>query len=521
MRVLSCPPFPSMTLPMVLWEDPHLLVAVRPAGLPDLACVQAIATARGCSTTDPLSLVAGAPRPAAAWGLLLVARTGEAARGLTAAIGTGKVRVTYRHLTPAGSRVPGTAGEFRVLAQGRGAVLVEACDAHDLRVEIVERARAASVPVLGDLARPGGARSQRPCLFVHAARMTLAHPITGREVTVESPRPRVFETVLAGERDPTRLALEVALERRRWVVDPASTDAFRVVHGAADGFPGHTVDRFGAVLLVSHRDALDHRLAAALSALPGTTTVLARRLRRDVRDAGPAGLSPVVISGRPVEARFLVREDGVHYLVGLGEGYSSGLFLDQRETRRRIRAGSWMRAGAGVPEVLNTFAYTGTFSVCAALAGARVTTLDLSRGHLDWARENFVANGLDPAAHAWIRGDAFDWLRRLARKGRAFDLVIVDPPTFSTSKHSGAFAVERDYGRLARLAAGVVRPGGTLLSCANSARLPPGTFAAQVEAGCREAGRGPVAREHATQPLDFAPAEGERPYLKISWWTLE
>ena len=84
--------------------------------------------------------------------------------------------------------------------------------------------------------------------------------------------------------------------------------------------------------------------------------------------------------------------------------------------------------------MLNVFAYTCAFSLCAAAAGARATSLDLSRRYLDWGRANFEANGIDPAPHDWIFGDAFDWLRRLAKKGRAFDVVVLDPPTFSTAK---------------------------------------------------------------------------------------
>ena len=80
------------------------------------------------------------------------------------------------------------------------------------------------------------------------------------------------------------------------------------------------------------------------------------------------------------------------------------------------------------------FAYTCGFSVCAALAGARTTSLDLSRKWLAWGQRNFVLNGLDPAAHDFIYGDATDWLRRLGRKGRQFEAVLLDPPTFSTSK---------------------------------------------------------------------------------------
>ena len=100
-------------------------------------------------------------------------------------------------------------------------------------------------------------------------------------------------------------------------------------------------------------------------------------------------------------------------------------------------------------EILNTFAYTCGFSVCAAKAGARTTSLDLSKRSLDWGKRNFALNQLDPAGHEFLYGDALDWLRRLAKKQRLYDVVLLDPPTFSTGKKGRAFQAGRDYAELA------------------------------------------------------------------------
>ena len=100
------------------------------------------------------------------------------------------------------------------------------------------------------------------------------------------------------------------------------------------------------------------------------------------------------------------------------------------------------------PEVLNTFAYTCGFSVCAAAAGARVTSLDLSKTYLDWGRANFALNAIDPTRHDFISGDAFDWLRRFAGKKRRFDVIILDPPTFSRSKKAAFFRPKKIMARL-------------------------------------------------------------------------
>jgi len=171
----------------------------------------------------------------------------------------------------------------------------------------------------------------------------------------------------------------------------------------------------------------------------------------------------------------------------------------------------------GQTEVLNVFAYTCGFSVCAAKAGARTTSLDLSKKYLEWGRRNFALNGLDPAAHDFIFGDAFDWLRRLAKKGRAFDAVVLDPPTFSQSKENGVFRADKDYGRLVTAALPLVKPGGVLLASTNAADWPPEDFMVAVQTAIRAAGRKIVKQHYVPQPPDFPVSRGEPAYLKTVW----
>ena len=164
-------------------------------------------------------------------------------------------------------------------------------------------------------------------------------------------------------------------------------------------------------------------------------------------------------------------ENGIRYEMSFNEGYSVGLFLDQRDNRRRFLTGHIAAIflcrltihDSELSELLNCFAYTCGFSVCAAKAGARTTSLDLSKKYLEWGRRNFALNGLDPAAHDFIYGDTFDWLRRLAKKGRAFDAVVLDPPTFSQSKEHGTFRAEKDYGKLVTAALPAVEAGRNLV----------------------------------------------------------
>ena len=159
--------------------------------------------------------------------------------------------------------------------------------------------------------------------------------------------------------------------------------------------------------------------------------------------------------------------------------------------------------------LLNTFSYTGAFSVAAAAAGAETTTLDLSQPYLDWAKRNLSHNGVDPAAHHFCKGDTFHWLRRFAKQERKFDGIVLDPPTFSRDEKGKVFRVEHDFGELAALAASILAPGGWILCCTNFKKLPPIAFERQLITSVR---RGMKAT-HAPMPSDFT---GE-PYLKSVW----
>jgi len=216
----------------------------------------------------------------------------------------------------------------------------------------------------------------------------------------------------------------------------------------------------------------------------------------------------------------------VNFELSFNEGYSVGLFLDQRDNRRRLLVNHvaasfplFSRVAAG-REILNVFAYTCGFSVCAALACARTTSLDLSKKYLEWGKRNFKLNGIDPAQHDFIYGDAFDWLKRLAKKGREFDVVLLDPPTFSQSKEHGVFRAEKDYGKLVAAALSVLRAEGVLFASANAAGWAPEKFLANVEGAVRAARRTILQRHYVPQPPDFPISRSEPAYLKTVWLRL-
>jgi 23S rRNA G2069 N7-methylase RlmK/C1962 C5-methylase RlmI len=141
--------------------------------------------------------------------------------------------------------------------------------------------------------------------------------------------------------------------------------------------------------------------------------------------------------------RIVVHEGGLRFLVNVFDYLDTGLFLDHRQTRARVRS---MSAGK---RVLNLFAYTGAFSVYAAAGGAAKTvSVDLSPAYCAWARENFAENELG-SENVVVNADVMDWL---AQSREQFDLAVIDPPTVSRSKRAASFEVQRDHMRLLDLA---------------------------------------------------------------------
>ena len=405
---------------------------------------------------------------------------------------------------------PARAGDpaetrFRVLSRQTGRMLVEATPVtgrtHQIRVHATEN----GIPILGDILY-GATPWRRLCL--HAASLTMDHPGSGERITFDAPA--AFEADI-------RQALRAA------VLDPEKSDAWRCLHGAADDWPGWYVDRIGPAALSQAEASPSGPQLQYLRAMPGVSSIYHKHLNRQVRRATSAEASPERIAGDPVPDPFIVRENGVRYELSFREGYSVGLFLDQRDNRRRLLTN---HVGAQFPlfegeasgkAVLNTFSYTCGFSVSAALAGARTTSLDLSKKYLEWGKRNFRLNDLDPDEHEFLYGDALNWLGRLARKERLFDAVLLDPPTFSQSKESGVFRVEKDYGKLVTAALGVLRPAGVLFASTNAAAVTPEEFVATVTQAVIEAGRTTLQRLYVPQPPDFPISRTEPGYLKTLW----
>ncbi len=522
------------SIPLILFEDDHLLVIRKPAGWN----THAPSPYAGEGVYDWLRV--REPRWASlaiihrldkeTSGVLVFGKSAEANRSLTAQFAGREVAKRYRLWTDrpvafetktVASRIArngdnyrsvATGGDeavtdFRVVRRDGGRTELEAEPhtgrTHQIRVHASEN----DFPILGD-SLYGGSPFHRVCL--HAAAISFNHPATASAV--------VFSAGDAGFEVDSRVAL------RQAIIDPARTNAYRLVHGAADGQPGWFVERLGDWLLSLHESEPSPAMLKTLQALVerlGCRGTYHKRWNPRVRETNTAEASPKPIIGEAAPERFTIRENGLTYELSFGEGYSVGLFLDQRDNRHRWQTGHvahgfdlGFKPGA---EILNTFAYTCGFSVAAAASGARITSLDLSKKYLDWGRRNLALNGFDPAAHDFIFGDCFDWLRRLAKKGRKFQGVILDPPTFSQSKESGVFRAPKDFGRLVGDALAVLAPEGVLLASSNAANWPAEEFVAAVHSAVQKTGRKVRAEHYAPQPPDFPVSRDQPVYLKTLW----
>ena len=520
----------------ILYEDAHLLVVNKPAGLN----THAPAPYAGEGLYDwlrhreprwaDLSILHRLDKETS--GVLVFGKTTLANRSLAHQFETHTIKKVYVFVTdrpvpvhpdtldvvsgiarlgakyvvrPPSPQAPRAETRFRLLRHAPERTSLEAQPVTGRTHQIRVHASASGFPILGDTLYEG---TVWPRICLHAQALTLAHP--------ESQQPITFAVDPDFETDP-RLLL------RQLLIDGVETTAYRIIHGAADDEPHWYVDRLGDHLLTqSESKAEPPRLTTLLNTM-GSQSVYHKHLDRQPGRVQPAQASPKRSQGIDAPDRFFVLENRMQFELSFQEGYSVGLFLDQRDNRRRFLTN---HVAAGFPlfpqgpagaEVLNTFAYTCTFSVCAAASGSRTLSLDLSRKYLSWGQRNFAHNKLDPNAHEFVYGDVFDWLKRFAKKQRRFDAIILDPPTFSQSKTSGVFRAESDYGKLLELAAPLLKKNATLLASTNAAGLTPEKFVALAQHTLGACRRPILSQHYVPQPFDFPITRAEPGHLKTLW----
>jgi 23S rRNA (cytosine1962-C5)-methyltransferase len=247
----------------------------------------------------------------------------------------------------------------------------------------------------------------------------------------------------------------------------------RLVHGEADACPGLVIDLYDTTAVV----VFDGPAASAFwrPRLPDVVAGLERGgapiahawLRGERRRTSASGGRLLASGGEAVlgdpPAELSITEDEARFAVDVRAGQKTGFFLDQRDNRRTIRR------HAAAQTVLNLFAYTGGFSLHAALGGAaRVTSVDIAPPAIAQLEHNLALSGLPADAHERVATDAFDFLARAAKQHRRWDLVIADPPSFAPSERARPAALAA-YRKLASAALAVTAPGGrfALASCSS------------------------------------------------------
>jgi 23S rRNA G2069 N7-methylase RlmK/C1962 C5-methylase RlmI len=275
----------------------------------------------------------------------------------------------------------------------------------------------------------------------------------------------------------------------------AELDSVRVFHGPGEGsgaFSRIAIDRFrnedGAHFWVTEwaeekspplSDAGLKLLREFLESKGAASAVALLRPGRGLPS------EPSTILGSPPSEGFCAREgaeDSFRFRIRLLGVRHPGLFLDHRPLRL------WLERRMKGLRVLNTFSYTGSLSIAAAAGGAsHVTTLDLSKATIEWAKENWTLNHFEESRGRFVYGDYFEWLPRLKKEGQKFDCILLDPPSFSRGKN-GTFSTARDLEKLHRLAFDVIEPGGYLATSINSANVRVEKFEQELLAAAGKRG---------------------------------
>lgn len=376
--------------------------------------------------------------------------------------------------------------------------------------QIRRHAAASGIPILGD-EQYEGPEFARLCL--HCS--TVHWPGIDHRLQVDPPQ--WFDDCLDGiSTIPTALALA---EKRSPFLS-SITDCCRLIHRGEFSAEDVAVDKYGQWLCVTGFDEtlaaerLLHRMKDVLNALSQACGCLGGVIKTNLRDPHKRKLfADFATWGEKIPEAFLAREHDLHFSVSLNDRQHVGLFLDQRDSRRRI---SRITKGK---RVANLFAFTCSFSVHALAAGAEVVfSVDLAAGCLKRGRENVAINQLAGTGNAkFIKEDVRKWLARQLRKKQKdptgfipFDVVICDPPVFASAGKGKGFHVEKEWLSLARDIHTILAKGGTALFSNNHQAGPEPFYYESLKELFPEVIR-------MNPPLDFPQVAGQPSHVRIFW----
>ncbi|MFD2209681.1 class I SAM-dependent rRNA methyltransferase [Virgibacillus halophilus] len=308
--------------------------------------------------------------------------------------------------------------------------------------------------------------------------------------------------------------IKSALDRRKSFFQDNSTDAFRVFNGEGDGIGGLVIDYFaGSYLIQWYSQGIFTFKSMIVQALDATTDYQAIYEKKRFDTKGQYVEDDDFVKGKRQTFPIIIKESGMRYAVDLNDGAMVGIFLDQRDVRRTIR-----EKYAKNKHVLNTFSYTGAFSVAAALGNAaKTTSVDLAKRSKPKTIEQFSANDIDFEKQDIIVMDVFDYFKYARRKKLLFDLVVLDPPSFARSKKR-TFSTAKDYPMLMKEAISITEKQGIIIASTNNASFGMKKFKGFIDKAFRETNTRYTFLEQFSLPNDFRtnPHFPEGNYLKVA-----
>ena len=307
--------------------------------------------------------------------------------------------------------------------------------------------------------------------------------------------------------------IKKALDERKALFEDAETTAFRVFNGEGDGIGGLTIDYYDGYFVMSwYSEGIYQFKEHVIQSLTNLLDVkgLYEKKRFDAR--GTYIEDDDFVAGERANFPLIVKENGIHFAIYLNDGAMVGVFLDQRDVRKTIRD----KYAAG-KYVLNTFSYTGAFSVAAALGGAaKTTSVDLANRSKSKTIEQFSVNGLDYESQDIIVEDVFHYFKYAVRKKLAFDMVILDPPSFARSKKH-TFSAGKDYPDLLKQAITITEKNGIIVASSNCSTFGMIKFKGFIDKAFQSTGDKYKLLEEFSLPQDFKTIREfkEGDYLKV------
>lgn len=290
-----------------------------------------------------------------------------------------------------------------------------------------------------------------------------------------------------------------AIDKRKAFFQDENTNAFRIFNGEGDGIGGITIDYYDGYYVINwYSEGAYSFKETVIDVLDeiGEYKAIYEKKRFDTK--GKYIDDDDFVKGERGEFPIIVKENGMNYAVYLNDGAMVGIFLDQRNVRKIIRD-----KYAKGKNVLNTFSYTGAFSVAAALGGAKKTTsVDLAKRSKSKTIEQFSTNGIDFEEQDIIVMDVFDYFKYANRKNLVFDLVILDPPSFARSKKR-TFSTAKDYPSLIKDTIAITGKGGIIVASTNNASFSMKKFKGFIDKGFKDSKTKYKILEEFSLPSDF------------------